>query len=208
MLLVTWYVSHTVHLVRCQPNQWNVHVDSHPYPGEDARLACSQDSGCINYLTQIECLESECRCRHMCRNQRWRNNGFCKTIFPTKPRWHFSTRLLGYFRFQKREYALIDIVQTERKGYGIRLREDVDAWVLLTFCLMQRFSSHSQESSWIYNLMVRFDLVVNQGHIYIWISGWSRRRKIFSAKNQRLCPGRSQALLFHATSTWRSPFIS
>ncbi|KAG5717504.1 hypothetical protein E4T56_gene6709, partial [Termitomyces sp. T112] len=62
--------------------------------------ACGHDSDCINRLTQVECLMDDCRCRSHCRNQ----------------------------RFQKREYANIDIVQTELKGFGLRaesfLRKD------------------------------------------------------------------------------------
>lgn len=30
-------------------------------------------------------------------------------------------------RFQKREYAPIDIVKTEKKGFGVRVREDLVA---------------------------------------------------------------------------------
>ncbi|KAG6868781.1 hypothetical protein C0993_010708 [Termitomyces sp. T159_Od127] len=62
--------------------------------------ACGHDSDCINRLTQVECLPEDCRCHSHCRNQ----------------------------RFQKREYADIDIVQTELKGFGLRaesfLRKD------------------------------------------------------------------------------------
>jgi hypothetical protein len=32
-------------------------------------------------------------------------------------------------RFQKREYAPIDIVQTEKKGFGVRARQDMPASV-------------------------------------------------------------------------------
>lgn len=68
-------------------------------PGDDPNLACGLDSGCINYLTQVECLKKECRCLQMCQNQ----------------------------RFQKRQYAPIEIVATERKGFGVRLKADVPA---------------------------------------------------------------------------------
>lgn len=37
---------------------------------DDPGQACGEDSDCINRLTQVECLESECRCRHHCQNQR------------------------------------------------------------------------------------------------------------------------------------------
>ncbi|KAG6879645.1 hypothetical protein C0992_000280 [Termitomyces sp. T32_za158] len=67
---------------------------------DDPDSACGHDSDCINRLTQVECLPEDCRCRSHCRNQ----------------------------RFQKREYADIDIVQTQFKGFGLRaessLRKD------------------------------------------------------------------------------------
>ncbi|KAI8455067.1 hypothetical protein BY996DRAFT_7055791 [Phakopsora pachyrhizi] len=66
--------------------------------GDDIALACSEDSGCINYLTQIECLTGECKCGEMCQNQ----------------------------RFQNRLYAPIEIVSTEKKGFGIRLTKDLE----------------------------------------------------------------------------------
>ncbi|KAH9818889.1 hypothetical protein DFH28DRAFT_1150605 [Melampsora americana] len=63
------------------------------FDGNDPSLACGLDSGCINYLTQVECLKKECRCLQMCQNQ----------------------------RFQKRQYAPIEIVATERKGFRANL---------------------------------------------------------------------------------------
>ncbi|KAH8917089.1 SET domain-containing protein [Atractiella rhizophila] len=69
-------------------------------PGEDEEEeACGEGSGCINRLTQIECLEDECRCGPFCQNQ----------------------------RFQKRQYANIDIIKTEKKGYGVRAASDLPA---------------------------------------------------------------------------------
>ncbi|KAJ3535908.1 hypothetical protein NMY22_g6272 [Coprinellus aureogranulatus] len=59
--------------------------------------ACGPYSDCINRLTQVECLEDDCRCRNHCQNQ----------------------------RFQKRQYANIEIVLTELKGYGLRAEEDI-----------------------------------------------------------------------------------
>ncbi|EIN05933.1 hypothetical protein PUNSTDRAFT_54761 [Punctularia strigosozonata HHB-11173 SS5] len=60
-------------------------------------MACGEGSDCINRLTQVECLPGECRCGAHCRNQ----------------------------RFNRREYAPIEIVQTEKKGFGLRAREDI-----------------------------------------------------------------------------------
>ncbi|KAA1474184.1 SET domain-containing protein [Dentipellis sp. KUC8613] len=57
--------------------------------------ACGDD--CINRLTQVECSPDDCRCRSFCRNQ----------------------------RFQRRQYAPIEIVQTEKKGFGLRAAGDL-----------------------------------------------------------------------------------
>ncbi|KAI0092307.1 hypothetical protein BDY19DRAFT_884269 [Irpex rosettiformis] len=62
---------------------------------DDPDDACGHDSDCINRLTQVECLPGDCRCRSYCRNQ----------------------------RFQRKEYAPIHIVQTEKKGFGLRAAE-------------------------------------------------------------------------------------
>ncbi|CAD6979448.1 hypothetical protein A4X06_0g2348 [Tilletia controversa] len=61
-------------------------------------VACGHDSGCINRLTQVECLEEECQTHGYCQNQ----------------------------RFQKSEYADIEIVLTPNKGYGVRTPVDVE----------------------------------------------------------------------------------
>ncbi|KAL9931781.1 hypothetical protein V8E36_009331 [Tilletia maclaganii] len=61
-------------------------------------VACGHDSGCINRLTQVECLEEECQTRGYCQNQ----------------------------RFQKREYADIEIMLTPNKGYGVRTPVELD----------------------------------------------------------------------------------
>lgn len=64
---------------------------------DELDAACGEHSGCINRLTQVECLASDCRSKGHCQNQ----------------------------RFQKRQYAPIEIVQTERKGFGVRAKEDI-----------------------------------------------------------------------------------
>ncbi|KAF9264474.1 hypothetical protein L218DRAFT_862694 [Marasmius fiardii PR-910] len=66
--------------------------------GDDPDSACGASSDCINRLTQVECLPDDCRCGAYCRNQ----------------------------RFQKKEYAPIEIVKTEMKGYGLRIEEDIE----------------------------------------------------------------------------------
>ncbi|KAJ7619409.1 histone methyltransferase [Roridomyces roridus] len=65
--------------------------------GQDLSLACGEGSSCINRLTQIECLPEDCRCHKFCQNQ----------------------------RFQNKEYADIEIVQTEKKGFGLRAESDI-----------------------------------------------------------------------------------
>lgn len=54
--------------------------------------ACGEESGCINRTTLMECTDSECNCGLGCANQ----------------------------RFQKREYAPVDVFATEKKGFGLR----------------------------------------------------------------------------------------
>lgn len=63
----------------------------------DPSDACGHDSDCINRLTQVECLPEDCRCRSYCQNQ----------------------------RFQRKEYARMEIVLTEKKGYGLRAAADI-----------------------------------------------------------------------------------
>ncbi|KAI0742842.1 hypothetical protein C8Q80DRAFT_1107924 [Daedaleopsis nitida] len=73
-------------------------------PGEDdPDDACGHNSDCINRLTQVECLPEDCRCKTYCRNQ----------------------------RFQQKQYAPIEIVKTEMKGFGLRAAADLhkDAFI-------------------------------------------------------------------------------
>lgn len=52
--------------------------DCHYVHGEDnPSSACGDGSDCINRLTQIECVEGECRCRKWCQNQRLVDLGGC-----------------------------------------------------------------------------------------------------------------------------------
>ncbi|KAH9061931.1 hypothetical protein EDB87DRAFT_1610315 [Lactarius vividus] len=64
-------------------------------PPNGSRAICVED--CINRLTQVECLSEDCKGGAFCMNQ----------------------------RFQRREYAKINIVKTEKKGYGLRAAEDM-----------------------------------------------------------------------------------
>ncbi|KAF9239430.1 hypothetical protein BU15DRAFT_61942 [Melanogaster broomeanus] len=64
---------------------------------DDPTDACGHGSDCINRLTQVECLPEDCRCRSYCQNQ----------------------------RFQRKDYAKLEVVLTEKKGYGLRAGSDI-----------------------------------------------------------------------------------
>ncbi|KAF9468312.1 hypothetical protein BDZ94DRAFT_1154403 [Collybia nuda] len=70
---------------------------SYEHGVDNTDAACGPYSDCINRLTQVECLPDDCRCRAHCQNQ----------------------------RFQRLQYANIDIVQTEKKGFGLRAENDL-----------------------------------------------------------------------------------
>lgn len=53
--------------------------------------ACGEDLNCINRLTSVECNNRLCTCGKDCQNQ----------------------------RFQKKQYAQVKVIQTEKKGYGL-----------------------------------------------------------------------------------------
>ncbi|KPV72063.1 uncharacterized protein RHOBADRAFT_30392 [Rhodotorula graminis WP1] len=61
--------------------------------------SCGELSNCMNRLMQIECLKGDCKCGKQCQNQ----------------------------RFQKRQYAPIEVVKTEKKGFGVRAEADIPA---------------------------------------------------------------------------------
>jgi [histone H3]-lysine36 N-trimethyltransferase len=61
-------------------------------------LACG-DNDCINFATSMECMDDECSCGVGCQNQ----------------------------RFQQRQYADVDVIQTDKKGYGIRANSVIPA---------------------------------------------------------------------------------
>lgn len=67
-------------------------------PGRsESHLACGEGSDCINRLTLVECIEGDCPSRSHCQNQ----------------------------RLQKKQYASIGVVMTEKKGYGLRAEADI-----------------------------------------------------------------------------------
>lgn len=63
----------------------------------DVNLACNDDD-CINRGTKIECINGHSTCGDDCSNQ----------------------------RFQKKQYAPINVIQTAKKGYGVRAQEDIE----------------------------------------------------------------------------------
>ncbi|CCA66479.1 related to SET2-Histone methyltransferase [Serendipita indica DSM 11827] len=73
-------------------------------PGDPLDRACGPNSDCINRLTLVECVEEECRCGVFCQNQ----------------------------RFQKRQYANIHVVKTEKKGYGLRAASPIKRYLIFS----------------------------------------------------------------------------
>ncbi|KAF7879363.1 hypothetical protein EAF04_000559 [Stromatinia cepivora] len=61
--------------------------------------ACGEDSDCINRLTKMECGggHKDCNCGVACQNQ----------------------------RFQRRQYAKVSVIKTDKKGYGLRANTDL-----------------------------------------------------------------------------------
>ncbi|KAH8889340.1 hypothetical protein GQ53DRAFT_807928 [Thozetella sp. PMI_491] len=64
---------------------------------DDQNHACGEDSDCINRATKLECIDSECNCGAACQNQ----------------------------RFQRKQYADVSVIRTEKKGFGLRANTDL-----------------------------------------------------------------------------------
>jgi SET domain-containing protein len=58
--------------------------------------ACGEDSDCINRATKMECL-GDCGCGRKCQNQ----------------------------RFQRKQYADVTVIKTDKKGFGLRANKDM-----------------------------------------------------------------------------------
>jgi hypothetical protein len=67
------------------------------FPGDGANHACGEDSDCINRATKMECVDEDCNCGRGCQNQ----------------------------RFQRKQYADVSVIKTEKKGYGLRVNTDL-----------------------------------------------------------------------------------
>ncbi|CAL5874083.1 uncharacterized protein PFLUO_LOCUS8370 [Penicillium psychrofluorescens] len=65
-------------------------------------LACGDDSDCINRATKIECV-GDCGCGANCKNQ----------------------------RFQKKQYAQVSVIKTEKKGFGLRAETNLEPHQLI-----------------------------------------------------------------------------
>ena len=84
--------------------------------------ACGEDSDCINRLTLVECIEGECRCKSYCQNQRW-GAGHARR--------RYSTQVCPCLSFQRHEYANVDVIKTEKKGFGLQARGGIAKWAML-----------------------------------------------------------------------------
>lgn len=61
--------------------------------------ACGDDSDCINRATKMECVAGDCNCGNDCQNQ----------------------------RFQRKQYADVSVIKTEKKGFGLRANTRLEA---------------------------------------------------------------------------------
>ncbi|GAB5586052.1 hypothetical protein Unana1_00952 [Umbelopsis nana] len=65
---------------------------------DDPGAACGDDDICINRMMFMECMEDDCPCGRYCRNR----------------------------RFQLQQYSSVDVIRTEKKGYGLRALADLE----------------------------------------------------------------------------------
>ncbi|KAI1777735.1 hypothetical protein F4818DRAFT_324066 [Hypoxylon cercidicola] len=61
--------------------------------------ACGDDSDCINRATKMECVDGDCNCGDGCQNQ----------------------------RFQRKQYADVSVIKTDKKGFGLRANTRLEA---------------------------------------------------------------------------------
>ncbi|CAG8547966.1 7068_t:CDS:2 [Paraglomus occultum] len=71
---------------------------------DEPSVACGAGSDCINRFLYVECNEGECPCGDACQNR----------------------------RFKQRSYAEVDLICTEKKGYGVRAKQVIprDGFIL------------------------------------------------------------------------------
>ncbi|KAL0077930.1 hypothetical protein J3Q64DRAFT_1766961 [Phycomyces blakesleeanus] len=66
---------------------------------DDVSAACGDDNFCINRMMFMECMVDDCHCGRYCQNR----------------------------RFQLCQYARVDVIKTEKKGFGLRALTDLPA---------------------------------------------------------------------------------
>ena len=98
-LKANWYQNSKVGRSRGHKKEAMVCECRYRYGIDDPAIACSEDADCINRLTQVECLKAECNCREHCQNQ----------------------------RFERGEYADVEVIETEKKGFGLRAGSTIAA---------------------------------------------------------------------------------
>lgn len=69
------------------------------YLGGGVNHACGDDSDCINRATKMECVDEDCNCGNGCQNQ----------------------------RFQRKQYAEVSVIKTDKKGFGLRANTYLEA---------------------------------------------------------------------------------
>lgn len=72
---------------------------------DDLDAACGDDNYCINRMMFMECTADDCPCGRYCRNR----------------------------RFQLRQYARVDVIRTEKKGFGLRALTDLPTYEYFFF---------------------------------------------------------------------------
>ncbi|CAO1634548.1 unnamed protein product [Sympodiomycopsis kandeliae] len=91
-----WYANR--HIGRSKGHEWGLVCECNYRPGRDDIIrACTSEGGCVNRVCQVECLSADCRCGEYCQNQ----------------------------RFQRKEYADVEIIKTEKKGFGLRAAKPI-----------------------------------------------------------------------------------
>ncbi|KAF3447043.1 hypothetical protein FNV43_RR12223 [Rhamnella rubrinervis] len=88
----------------------------HCKPPSDGTLGCGDD--CLNRLLNIECVQGACPCRDRCSNQ----------------------------QFQKRQYAKVAKVSCGKKGYGLKLLQDMSKGQFLIEYVGEVLDMHAYEA--------------------------------------------------------------
>lgn len=88
----------------------------HCKPPSDGQLGCGDD--CLNRMLNIECIRGACPCRDLCSNQ----------------------------QFQKRRYAKLEKFRCGKKGYGLRLLDDIFKGQFLIEYVGEVLDTHAYEA--------------------------------------------------------------